>query len=654
MSPQGSVCRVIDALLLVVFVGAPLAFLLLTRSTASTVLSTSFVVAVIGGLVQITTSRGFGWSLLDIQWVLAAGLLVMVALAAVGRLKRQGGSAPDLGRQVRALWLPVGALVLFLAAMRALASEQPSILSGISFLVNHPVAEDNAKWLNLTSQLAVGDELSFVGGYAGGALTVVLAFAATVARVVSIAAYGGVNELGVTVQAVIGSSYLLVALTPLALAPLVEAKVPPRPAREARGWVPAPAIWAGAVILATGSAALTIYGHLSLQLVLLMLVVWIAAFLARAPEPYGRLLAIGIAVSAGVVWFPLNIFSLAILAASIIAVGYQSIHRVSGGLFPDPWAWVILLLTTVSAWDGLVSSTLYALGIGAGGPQPTATGPLGGASVPANAASLFASPGGTETPSAVLAALAAASVLGAAALLGRTAASWRSLTLRFVPVGLTAGYAVLIGFGDAVLTASGENYATLKVGYAAVIVIAAATAPLAITALAPAASGMTITRWAAVGGTVFVLASDSLLPRSLGVLGPKMWEQPSEGVPYWSVFEVQATAEQPIAQVPIACTFLPPGAEVPTGNIDGQLAYNCTRLLVGLNGRDARDGSVLDWIRSDWLSSGSYWNDWSPFMAGATEEIRGKRVVLLGADGNVIGLETLQGLLDRYPPEPTP
>jgi len=654
MAMQGSVCQVIDALLLVVFVGAPLAFLLLTKSTAHTVLSTSFVVAVIGGLVQISTSRGFGWSLVDIQLVLAAALLVMVALAALARHRGAPAASLNLGRQVRALWIPVGVLVVFLGAMRALASEQPSILSGISFLVNHPVAEDNAKWLNLTSQLAVGDDLSFVGGYAGGALTVVLAFAATVARVVSFAVYGGVNELGVTVQAVIGSSYLLVALAPLALAPLVEAKFPPRPAREQRGWVPAPAIWAGAVILATGSAALTIYGHLSLQLVLLMLVVWIAAFLARAPEPYGRLLATGIAVSAGVVWFPLNIFSLVILATAIIGVGYQSVRRMARGLLPDPWAWAILLLTAISAWDGLVSSTLYALGIGAGGPAPTATGPLGGASVPTNAASLFASPGGTEAPSAVLTALAAASVLGAAALLGRTAASWRSMALRFAPLALTAGYAVSIGFGDAILTASGENYPTLKMGYAAVIVLAAATAPLAITALAPAAAGMTVTRWAAVAATVFVLTSDSLLPRSVGALGPKMWEQPSEGLPYWSVFEVQATADQPIAGLPIACTFLPPGAEVPTGNIDGQRAYNCTRLLVGLNGQDARDGSVLDWIRSDWLSNGSFWNDWAPLMAGAPDEIRGKRVVLLGADGNVIGFETLQGLLERYPPETVP
>ena len=223
-----------------------------------------------------------------------------------------------------------------------------------------------------------------------------------------------------------------------------------------------------------------------MQLVLLMLVVWIAAFLARAPEPHGRLLATGIAVSAGVVWFPLNIFSLVILAIAIIAVAFQSLRRILRGSFPDPWAWSILLLTTISAWDGLVSSTIYALGIGAGGPQPTASGPLGSASVPSNAASLFASPGGTEVPSAVLTTLAVASVLGAAALLGRTAANGRSLALRLAPVGLTAGYAVLIGFGDAILTASGENYPTLKMGYAAVIILASATAPLAIPSYHPA------------------------------------------------------------------------------------------------------------------------------------------------------------------------
>jgi hypothetical protein len=512
------------------------------------------------------------------------------------------------------------------------------------------VGEDNAKWLNLTSQLAAGEELSFVGGYAGGALTVVLAIAATVARVVSVAAYGGVNQVGVAVQAVIGSSFLLIALAPLALAPIVEAKFPPRPTTVVRQRIPAPAVWVGALILATGSAALTFFGHLSLQLVLLMIVLWFAVFLARGPEPYGRILGTAIAVSAGVVWFPLNLFSLALLVGIALALIVWSIQRLRIGRLPDAWAWAILVLTLVSAWDGLVSSTLYALGIGASGPPPTASGPLRGAAVPADTASLFASPGGTETPTALLAALAGVSVLGAAVLLSRSNAPQKALAARMAPIGLFAGYAVLIGFGDALLTASGENYPTLKIGFAAVIVVAAATAPLAIAALDPAATSMTLTRWVAIGAIVLVLATDSILPRAIAVVSPKIWEQPTDGLPYWSVFEVQASADQPISELPIACTFLPQGAEFPTGNIDGQHAYNCTRLLVGLNGRDARDGSVLDWIRTDWLSNGNYWNDWSPVMQGAAPEIRNKRIVLMGADKNVIGYETLQGLLERFPP----
>ena len=641
----------IDALVLAVFVLAPVAFLFITRSTATMVLATSFVVAFVGGIVQLTTSRGYAWSLTDIQWVLAAALVVMVGIGAMSRMRSPRNRRVELRHQVRSIWIPVAALVVFLGAMRAFASEQPSILSGVSFLVNHGVGEDNAKWLNLTSQLAAGDELSFVGGYAGGALTVVLAVAATIAKVVSIAAYGGVNEVGVAVQAVIGSSYLLIAFAPLALAPLAEAKFPPRPARGERNLVPAPAIWVGALVLATGSAALTFYGHLSLQLVLLMLVVWLTAFLARAPEPYGRLLATAIAVSAGVVWFPLNVFSLGLLAAMLLAVVLESIRRLSKGRAPDPWAWALVVLTAISAWDGLVSSTLYALGIGVGGgAAPTASGPLGGASVPANTASLFASPGGTEGPTAILATLAGLAALGAAVLVSRSGASPRSLGIRFLPLALVGGYAIAIGFGDAMLTASGENYPTLKMGYAAVIIIASAALPLAITALDPQRSGMTLTRWVAVGGTVFLLSADSLLPRAVASVGPKIWEQPSEGVPYWSVFEVQGQATQPIADLPIGCAVLPPGSEVPTGNIDGQRTYNCTRLLVGLNGLDARDGSVLDWIRSDWLSSGVFWYNWAPLMSGAPEDIRSKRIVLLGQDGNVIGFETLQGLLDRYPP----
>jgi hypothetical protein len=638
----------VDALLLALFVAAPVAYLMLTRSTARMVLAVSFIVASIGGVLQLSTSQGVGWTLTMIQVVLGGSLILLVLIGIAERLRKRA-ALPRMRPQVVAIWLPTAAIALILAFMRLLAGDQPSVLSGVSFLINHPAAEDNAKWLNLTSQLAVGDTLNFSGGYAGGALIVVLAVVATAARTVSFFAYGGINEVGVSVQAVIGSSYLLIALAPLALAPIAERKLPPPPTALRRSRVPAPAIWAGAIVLAAGSAALTFFGHLSLQLVLLMMTVWVVAFLVKGPHPHGRLLASAVAVSAGVVWFPLNLLSLLILAALIVGVVVATVRSLSLRRRPDLPALLIVALAAVSAWDGLVSSTLYALGVGATSGPMSALGTMRSAAVPTETASLFASPGGTQVASSALVLLAAAAALGAGIFLGQSAASPRSMLIRFLPLAGVAGYAVLIGVGDGVLTASGENYPTQKMGYAASIVIAASCIPLAIAALSAGRRGMNAARWVAVGAVIFVLSADSLLPRAVATIGPRMWAQPAEGTPYWSTFEVQPTADQSIAELPIACAFLPPGAEVPNGKINGPVTYTCTRILIGLNGRDARDGSVLDWIRTDWLSDGEFWNDWAPLLAGSPPDILAKKVVLLDAKGNVIGFETLQGLLTRYP-----
>lgn len=640
-----------DLLLLAFYAAAPIAYVLLVRSTARMVLAVSFIVATIGGLLQLSTSQGYSWSLVTIQWVLAGALAVLVGAGALWRVRNSAGmSGRSLAAQLQGVWVPAAAIVLFLAAMRFLAAEQPSVLSGVAFLINHGAAEDNAKWLNLSSQLAVGDQLTFVGGYAGGALIVVMAVAATAARAVSQLAYGGVNELGVTVQAVIGASYLLIAAAPLALAPLVERRFPPKPSESPRRWLPAPTIWAGALVLASGSAALTFFGHLSLQLVLLMLTIWATAFLAKAPGPRGWLMATALAVSAGVVWFPLNLLSLAALAALVAVLIATTVRRLRAGQRPDGLAWLLGALTVISAWDGLISSTLYALGIGSGSGDVSASGAIRGASVPADTASLFSSPGGTQIASSALVVLAALSAIGAAWLIGQGRMGSRDLAIRFAPIGAIAGYALLIGMADGILTASGENYPTQKMAFGATIIIAAATVPLAVGALSHRARGMTLVRWVAVGAVAFLLAADSLLPRAIAMVGPQVWAQATEGTPYWSTFEVQAKADQPIAQLPIACAFLPAGAEVPNGNINGPLSYTCTRILIGLNGRDGRAGSVRDWIIADWLSNGTFWNDWAPLLAGAPEDIINKKVILLGRDGNVIGFDTLSGLLAKYPP----
>jgi hypothetical protein len=227
----------------------------------------------------------------------------------------------------------------------------------------------------------------------------------------------------------------------------------------------------------------------------------------------------------------------------------------------------------------------------------------------------------------------------------------RTLLIAFAPIGLLIAYLTLVGLADAEQTGLAPNYATFKLGFGVAVAVAAATLPLALSAWDWKSSGMTLLRWAGAGVVVFLLVADGILPRAVNTVGPTKWPTPAEGTsPFWASIEVRPTADQPLDALPIACAFLPPGAEVPSAMPTGELAYGCTRLLIGLAGKEGKDGAVLDWITADWSSNAQLWDPWHPNLVNSPDDIRARQLLLLGPDANVIGLESLQALLDRYPP----
>ena len=636
------------------YIALPVALFLVTRSLTRTTLTIGVIFAFAGGLLQFSVSSGASWTLSGVQWLVLA---CFIAALAAGWWQTRTGMKQSVprSRQVKLVVVPAVVIGAFFLVMRLIASPDPGPLAGIGFLVSHGAAEDNAKWMNLASHLASGEPLSFAGGYAGGPYLLVLAVVTTALAALSQLLFGGLNEVAVVTGTVIGTSFLLSALVPFAFAPLAERSWK-SPEGEGRSKVPGPLLWAGMLVLVAASINAGGIGHQSLQLVMVMLALWAATFLAGGIIARGRLLAVLIAAGAGVVWFPLNLWALAIIALLIgwLAVTFVTTHRTGG---KPPWVpAALILLAVVSYWDGLVSSTLYALGLDGG----TSLSALGAASagvtagvgIPANTASLFSSPGGTEEATAYLTMAALAAALAAGVWLNRMRVSRKELTLSFLPLGSLVAYAALIAVGDAVLTGVGTNYATLKMTFLVTVVLLASTVPLGLMNLDPNSRGMNSLRWVGVGGVVFLLVADSLLARAVAAVGPLHWAAPEEdSLPYWATFEVKPVADQPVESLPIACVFLPPGADKPTGNVDGQLAYACTRMLIGLSGAEGNVGSLMDWLTADWLANGSYWNEWYANLEGTPEDIRGRQVVLLDDNKRVIGFETLEGLLNRFPPE---
>ncbi|MFM7147867.1 MAG: hypothetical protein ACKOW5_16250, partial [Actinomycetales bacterium] len=194
----------VEALLLIGYVGLLILLFLVTRSVTVTAIWLTFTLSLTGVALQALSHYGdIHWSLAQLQGILLLALLLMTLIGWWVH-GRAGTPRASLRRQLLLTWGPILALVLFLIVMRLLAPGGPHLLTGVGYLMEHPVAEDNAKWLNIGSQMASGQEV-IVNGYVGGPLALVMVAVVTGASLLSILLVGGINEVAVAVASVTGS-----------------------------------------------------------------------------------------------------------------------------------------------------------------------------------------------------------------------------------------------------------------------------------------------------------------------------------------------------------------------------------------------------------------------------------------------------------------
>ena len=152
---------------------------------------------------------------------------------------------------------------------------------------------------------------------------------------------------------------------------------------------------------------------------------------------------------------------------------------------------------------------------------------------------------------------------------------------------------------------------------------------------------------------------DPLLVRSVAAARPEQWAPP---VPfdnprtYWWPAEVNGTVNQPIAEVPVACVYLPAGASAPSAILDSQLSdpqrvYSCSRLLGGLTGTELESEPLVSWLRREWLTNTRAWSDVYGYLSTMSDDVLDRPVILLDDGSNVVGLESFRSLLGRFPVE---
>ena len=97
--------------------------------------------------------------------------------------------------------------------------------------------------------------------------------------------------------------------------------------------------------------------------------------------------------------------------------------------------------------------------------------------------------------------------------------------------------------------------------------------------------------------------------------------------------------------------YLEPGDALPTVLKDGQRMYACTRILAGLSGMDSTAQGLVDYQRREWLTNEAAWLNEYPNLQLLPPEVRAKQLILISGNNDVLGLESIDRLMQRYKPE---
>jgi hypothetical protein len=625
--------------------------ILTSRSMARFSVLTLFTVTISGAILQFLSEYSLPVNLSLIQWWLVATGVVLVALAySFGRM---GGAIPMWKKASNMLLLVSSGLiaVAFLVS-RLLAPGDLAPLSSVGFFVAKVSAEDNAKWLNATSQLANSTTID-TWANVGGPLLLVMSFGATLIGALSYLLYGSVNEVAVSAGSVIFTQVFFVIISPFALAPIVE-----KTYRKLTGGAQLPRLYLllSVAILVASTTVLIDYGHITLQFTLIALTLWIGTFLAPIRKFPARLLTTLSVVALSMVWFPLAGLSLVIVVGAlayflrgILRKSDESRRSAAIGLVSTIAVFVVTIQFLLSALRyslGVDSVDASAGGIGTGivGGVAAAVRAIGAPTLP-----LFDDPGGTEALTTLLLVLTLISVLGLVWVRLGGAPLRRSQAVAFLPIILAGGYALAIAFADFWAVGSGPNYGSLKVSFAVFLPIFVASLPFALTTFHRGRSRIDALGLSGVAVIVVVLTLDTLLPRAVLQLKPTNWPGVEQS-PYWYPAEVRDTGDQALATNPIGCVFLPRGAEQPSVLPAGQTMYTCSRLLAGVAGVEILTAPIVKWQLDEWLQNRELWSEMHPYFSGMPPEIVSRQFILLDTDKRVIGLESLSGLLKRFPP----
>lgn len=550
-------------------------------------------------------------------------------------LKPRSGVSTLLSRK----WmLPVSVVtvlaLLIFARLQAL-TENPNLFSGAGRLA---YAEDNARWVHFSSNIAQGNPLSLTEGVSGGVAALLIIAGAIAALFMGFSSEDA-NLPAQIIQTVFISHSLLLLLAPLSVSALVSSVWLGRLRSRSpvwlfrrNGWVNF-GILLGLLVAILAVGATLAVGHLTLEFTILLLIFWMSFTVHLRGQGTHIVVVTIVGSSVSMAWLPMPYVGIAIAATGLVA---SLLHKKR--LEPRRW-WAqtitLVLNLVITAWLSLnfVAATA------------TSSSSVGN--------ELITAEGGTrsvELYEFILLLIVIATLFGVYLRIGRGQAL--AYLFRFYPVVILLGYASAVLVFDYLVSPEGwPHYGARKLSYGLVLVTIASVLPIASRLLSDKTPMLRILSVIALASFAAVLLTTSTARSGGAQLSANVWkaydQAPGSATPqprFWVQLANPHSGSQSLSDYPIACFQTDDAGELVSGSLNPHV---CTRFLIGMHGIEPRAWNTM----SAMIAGNEIAPEGFPELEFLDTEFGTKSVLRLAPDGTVKDTITLSQFIRRVNPD---
>jgi len=506
-----------------------------------------------------------------------------------------------------ALLFPMIFSIVGIAIGRLLAPHQPSAsITSLRFLID---AEDNAKWLNISTEIVTNAHIAV--GNVGGVLTCFLVVAASIVKLLhKIFSYTS-SDIQNSVDSVSIAELLVIPVSTFALASIWAQINSFRRTFVMQALQFAPVAFLFQVFVGNTKGI----GHLSLALVIIFMTFGIAGAI-RAQNSFVETMAYFFVIELALsIWLPTQIALPAFAVCAILDC--NTTWRQSASPHLRLLATLVLLVPTILSIDTFryVSHT------------------------PGYLSSLFSATGGTLQASTTLQYVA---ILSLAVCLVTSSKSHKQL-LKLWPLGFLMVFFAAVQTNDIFRTGQ-LNYGSLKFGYLFFVVLLFTTLSFTFEKCKPTTSNAQDSNQLIALVVAILLClpfnTDGVILSFLNPYEARQWpthfeKSDTSWHPFGSGYSPLASE---VKTMPIACVLISPST---SPEVDAN-TYRCTRFLVAIAGLETSGGRLVEWqLGQDWATAKSR-------LAGMSPRILDRNILRIDKQSSRFSVVSIRDLLNSF------